>query len=160
MKPSLDKLSREEVQIIAKHSNWNQQKVEENYKTHIYPNKEQWVKFIQYFLLAIGIGFLTAGVVFFFAYNWDNLHKFTKLGLVQGTIIALGATAILAPISKNFRLILLTSLAILIGVLFAVYGLSFELANRNGAKLALVPVKGYRGACRKVGRTKGGCSSK
>ena len=30
-----------------------------------------------------GIGFTVAGIIFFFAYNWDELPKFAKLGMVE-----------------------------------------------------------------------------
>ena len=37
----------------------------------LYANKRQWNQFLSIFLLAAGIGFTVAGIIFFFAYNWD-----------------------------------------------------------------------------------------
>lgn len=38
-------------------------------------------------LLSLGVGLLLAGVVFFFAYNWADLHRFGKLGLLLGLML-------------------------------------------------------------------------
>ena len=47
----------------------------------LYANKRQWNQFLSIFLLAAGIGFTVTGIIFFFAYNWDELPKFAKLGI-------------------------------------------------------------------------------
>lgn len=49
----------------------------------LYANKRQWNQFLSIFLLAAGIGFTVTGIIFFFAYNWDELPKFAKLGMVE-----------------------------------------------------------------------------
>ncbi len=43
-------------------------------------------------LLWMGSLFIMSGTIFFFAYNWDEIHKFVKLGLVL--ILTLGAITI------------------------------------------------------------------
>ena len=42
----------------------------------LYADKKQWNQFLSVFLLAVGVGFTVAGIIFFFAYNWDELPKF------------------------------------------------------------------------------------
>ena len=49
----------------------------------LYADKKQWNQFLSVFLLAVGVGFTVAGIIFFFAYNWDELPKFAKLGIVE-----------------------------------------------------------------------------
>src|SRR5262249_48057436 len=58
----------------------------------VLPAAQAWRKFIDTVLLWAGVVLVAAGVVFFFAYNWDALGRFTRFGLVQALIVlALGA---------------------------------------------------------------------
>lgn len=61
----------------------------------LYANKRQWNQFLSIFLLAAGIGFTVTGIIFFFAYNWDELPKFAKLGMVE---VLLAASVLLCRI--------------------------------------------------------------
>ena len=40
-----------------------------------------WLRFIQIASLVLGAGLLLAGIVFFFAYNWQLIHRFVNLVL-------------------------------------------------------------------------------
>lgn len=62
----------------------------------LYANKRQWNQFLSIFLLAAGIGFTVTGIIFFFAYNWDELPKFAKLGMVE---VLLAASVLGSPYS-------------------------------------------------------------
>ena len=63
----------------------------------LYANKRQWNQFLSIFLLAAGIGFTVAGIIFFFAYNWDELPKFAKLGMVE---VLLATSVLLAVFTR------------------------------------------------------------
>ena len=54
----------------------------------MYADKRQWKQFLSIFLLAAGVGFTVAGIIFFFAYNWEDLPKLAKLGIVQTLLVA------------------------------------------------------------------------
>src|SRR5690606_9455064 len=82
--------------------------------------------FLKYALLALGIGFFAAGVIFFFAYNWDELDKFSKLGLVQMIVIVVCVIALLPKLTPNTRKILLTGASLLVGVMFSVFGQIYQ----------------------------------
>lgn len=91
-----------------------------------YADKRQWNQFLSIFLLAAGVGFTVAGVVFFFAYNWEDLPKFGKLGIVQ---VLLAASVLLTVFTRWNRLIkqvLLTGATFLVGTLFAVFGQIYQ----------------------------------
>ncbi|MBC7566580.1 MAG: DUF2157 domain-containing protein [Pedobacter sp.] len=91
-----------------------------------YANKSQWAKIIDYALLGIGVAFLLAGTIFFFAYNWANMHRFTKLGIIE-TLIILGTGSVFALRSKStIQNILLTTVSILVGLLFSVFGQIYQ----------------------------------
>ena len=53
----------------------------------LYANKKEWNRFLSIFLLAVGIGFTVSGIIFFFAYNWNDLPKFAKLGIVEVLLV-------------------------------------------------------------------------
>ena len=58
------------------------------FRQPMYADKKQWKQFLSIFLLAAGVGFTVAGIIFFFAYNWEDLPKFAKLGIVQTLLVA------------------------------------------------------------------------
>ena len=104
----------------------------------LYADKKQWNQFLSVFLLAVGVGFTVAGIIFFFAYNWDELPKFAKLGIVEVLLIASVLLVTFTRWNKLVKQILLTGATFLIGTLFAVFGLDKE----NGLKYILISEKG------------------
>jgi uncharacterized membrane protein len=119
-------IEREDIYIISRHSNLTEQRVHTTLKENIYNEKESWLKFLQLFFIALGIGFTVAGIIFFFAYNWADLHKFAKIGLTEGLIIAATILVLFPKINITVRSIILTGSAILVGVLFAVFGQIYQ----------------------------------
>ena len=89
-------------------------------------SKEQWNKFLSRFLLAVGVAFTTAGIVFFFAYNWSDLPKFAKIGMVEILLVISVSLVLLTSWSKLVKQIILTGSAFLIGTLFAVFGQVYQ----------------------------------
>ena len=79
-----------------------------------------------YFLLAVGVGFTVAGIIFFFAYNWEELPKFAKLGIVEVLLVASVLLATFTHWNKLVKQILLTEATFLIGTLFAVFGQIYQ----------------------------------
>lgn len=119
-------LQREDLDIIIRHSSLTEQEAEKILTENIYNKKADWQKFLRLFFITLGIGFTTAGIIFFFAYNWADLHKFAKIGLVEGLIIATTIIALLPKIKRSTRNIILTGSSFLVGVLFAVFGQIYQ----------------------------------
>ena len=92
----------------------------------LHANKKEWNQFLSIFLLAVGVGFTVAGIVFFFAYNWEELPKFAKLGMVEVLLVASALLATFTRWSKLVKQILLTGATFLIGTLFAVFGQIYQ----------------------------------
>ena len=92
----------------------------------LYADKKQWNQFLSVFLLAVGVGFTVAGIIFFFAYNWDELPKFAKLGIVEVLLVASVLLATFTRWNKLVKQILLTGATFLIGTLFAVFGQIYQ----------------------------------
>ena len=122
----MEKIEREDIQIITRHSNWSEKSIDNILKKNIYNDKESWHKFLRLFFISLGVGFTTAGIIFFFAYNWADLHKFIKIGLIEGLIIISPLVILFSKISLDIKNILFTGTSILVGVLFAVFGQIYQ----------------------------------
>ncbi|HFS67307.1 MAG TPA: DUF2157 domain-containing protein [Flavobacteriia bacterium] len=120
-------LNRKDIQIISENSNLSKNQIDYLLKENVYQQQKDWFLFLKYFTLSIGISFLSIGILFFFAYNWQDLHRFFKLGILEFLIIITTLLAIKFSETKILLSnILLTSATLLVGVLFAVFGQIYQ----------------------------------
>lgn len=119
-------IEREDIYILSRHSSLAEQDVDGLLKRHVYNQKVEWQKFLKLLCLTLGVGFAVSGIIFFFAYNWDDLHKFVKIGMIEGLIIITTTVALLPKISPTTKNIILTTASALVGVLFAVFGQVYQ----------------------------------
>lgn len=117
---------REDIHIISRNSNWSAQSVKKALKDNVYNDPAAWQKFLRLLFITLGIGFTTVGILFFFAYNWASLHKFVKIGLIEGLLIIVALVIVCTRINSTVKNILLTGIAVLVGVLFAVFGQVYQ----------------------------------
>ena len=96
------------------------------FRQSMYANKKEWNQFLSIFLLAAGIGFTVAGIIFFFAYNWDTLPKFAKLGIVEVILTISVLLTVFTRWNLLTKQIILTGATFLIGTLFAVFGQIYQ----------------------------------
>lgn len=122
----MKKNQREDIYLIRKHSNLPEKDIEKAFKEFVYPDQKAWQRFLHWFLLILGLGFCVAGIIFFFAYNWNDLHKFVKIGILELIIVCTVLFLLLLNLKQTIRNILLTFAALLVGVLFAVYGQIYQ----------------------------------
>jgi len=121
------KITRNIIHLISRHKKLSAEDIRAMFKREgIYAGQAEWTRFTDMLLLSIGLTFLTLGAIFFFAYNWENLHKFVKLGMV-GTLILTGILSVLLT-RKNILVsnILLTGTSMLVGLLFSVFGQIYQ----------------------------------
>jgi uncharacterized membrane protein len=85
-----------------------------------------WARWGLRALLALGAGQFLTGVVFFFAYNWNDLSDIAKFAVVESAvaIAALGALAV--GLDRMFGQVLLTAASLLTGVLLAMIGQTYQ----------------------------------
>jgi uncharacterized membrane protein len=85
-----------------------------------------WARWGLRALLALGAGQFLAGVVFFFAYNWNDLSDIAKFAVVEGAlaIAVLGALAV--GLDRMFGQVLLIAASLLTGVLLATIGQVYQ----------------------------------
>ena len=120
------KPTREDIGIVAQYSNWTEVGVEQALESHVRPNQTEWQRFLKWAILALGAGFFVAGVLFFFAYNWAELHKFAKMGIIFGLILISTISAVVLKVDTVVKQVLLSVSSILVGVLFGVYGQVYQ----------------------------------
>lgn len=90
------------------------------------PDQERWRSFIDSLLLRLGGLALAFSVVFFIAYNWNEIGRFAKFGLVEVLIVSaviahcrLNSSAVTSKVS-------LLIASIFLGVLLALYGQTYQ----------------------------------
>lgn len=119
-------MNREDIHTIVRHSNWSESGVNEALRQNVYNDKIAWKKFLNLLLIAFGVCFTVAGILFFFAYNWEDLNKFAKIGILEGLLIFTTLLVFIPKIKTNIKNIILTGSAVLTGVLLAVYGQVYQ----------------------------------
>jgi uncharacterized membrane protein len=119
--------SRNVIQIISRYSNLSEEDVKCLFKKNgVYADRAAWAKFTDLALLGIGATFVLAGIVFFFAYNWQYLHKFVKLGIIQMMVNVPVFSILVFKPRELVKNMLLTASCVLVGVLFAVFGQIYQ----------------------------------
>lgn len=85
-----------------------------------------WFSWAERNLLFFGSALVLSGIIFFFAYNWSAMGKFLKLGLIEAGVAACAAGAYGLGLNKLTGKVLLLSASVLLGVLMAVYGQTYQ----------------------------------
>ena len=90
------------------------------------PSASEWRSFLDNLLLWLGALLTASGVIFFFAYNWDALSRFTRFALVESVLLLsllavwrLGVTHLAGKVA-------LLLAAIFVGALLALVGQTYQ----------------------------------
>ncbi|MFK8032325.1 MAG: DUF2157 domain-containing protein [Gammaproteobacteria bacterium] len=93
----------------------------------IAPDLARWRTFIDNLLLWLGASTMAAGVLFFVAYNWEAMGRFTQFGLIQALIVvAVCCYAWFGGKKERIGKVSLFVASILLGVLLALYGQTYQ----------------------------------
>jgi uncharacterized membrane protein len=94
--------------------------------SNVAPDGQSWRSFIDHLLLWTGGLALAFAAMFFIAYNWDDLGRFAKFGLMEGLIVlSVFAYWKLDENEVPAKLSLLMA-SIFLGVLLALYGQTYQ----------------------------------
>lgn len=92
----------------------------------VLPSTNDWRGFVERFLLWTGAVFVVAGAIFFIAYNWDSMGRYSKLALAEvAIVVALGFVWWLGLERAGGRAALLAA-ALLVGALLALIGQIYQ----------------------------------
>ncbi|TGN18199.1 DUF2157 domain-containing protein [Leptospira idonii] len=95
-------------------------------KQNALPDLQDWSEFGKRFFFLFGFIFLITGIIFFFAFNWNELHRYAKLILV-GSIFAVASFVYSLKLSKPWITEILGVLAfVLVGQLLLVFGQIYQ----------------------------------
>lgn len=122
----MEKITRDDIHTIAQNSNWSEKSASKWLHKSVYSDRKSWINFLNILFIGLGVSLLVAGVLFFFAFNWESLHKFIKIGLIEGLIIAAIAFVYFSKSAEIIKNSVLTGAAMLVGVLFAVFGQVYQ----------------------------------
>jgi len=85
-----------------------------------------WGKFLDALFLWLGSIFLAAAVIFFFAYNWQDMSRLTKLGLAQVPIVLALAAAWRLGLERPSGKAALLAASLFVGALLALVGQTYQ----------------------------------
>ncbi len=89
------------------------------------PPPAAWAAFCDRLLLFLGAALILAGVIYFFAFNWDGMGRFAQLALLSGAI-ALAALAAAIRLERPVGQALLLAAAVLVGPLLGLFGTTYQ----------------------------------
>jgi len=87
---------------------------------------EQWRRFLDRLLLFMGAVLLAASVIFFLAYNWQDLGRYTKFGLVEALLLVALAFVWRLGLERVSGKAALLAAALLTGALLALVGQTYQ----------------------------------
>lgn len=88
--------------------------------------KAQWAAFLQLMMLWLAVIALCSGVIFFFAYNWQDMSRFTKFGLVEAAMVISCIGYVRFSFNPHLKTALLMAMSLLTGALLAVVGQTYQ----------------------------------
>ncbi|MHC5201674.1 DUF2157 domain-containing protein [Myroides sp. LJL119] len=115
-----------DILTLAQNSDLDKKKVLELIQENSLSTSGDWKKFMYYFLALCGFGLMACGVIFFFAYNWQELPGFVKFFVIISVLcISIGCSLYKksSVLVKDLSVLLAS---ILVGVLFGVYGQVYQ----------------------------------
>jgi uncharacterized membrane protein len=90
------------------------------------PTADEWRGFLDRLFLFLGAVSLAASVVFFLAYNWEEMGRFAKFALVEAPILVALALVWRLGLERATGKAALLAAAILVGALLALVGQTYQ----------------------------------
>lgn len=90
------------------------------------PTLSDWRNFLSRLLLWIGIVLVASSAIFFFAYNWQSLHRFGKFGLAEIILAAAVIAAWQFGIERPAGKAALLGAGLMTGALLALLGQTYQ----------------------------------
>lgn len=92
---------------------------------NVTPTPQHWFSFLDKLLLANGGGLLVIGVMFFFAFNWQQITRFHKFALIEALVLA-SMAAYSRWFYKSSAKVFVLAASVFVGVLLAFYGQTYQ----------------------------------
>jgi len=90
------------------------------------PNSAEWLNFLKKGGLWSTVIFLSAGVIFYFAFNWQNMGRFTKFALIEMIMLLSTLAYVRISTSKLLSSVSLMGITLFTGALLALVGQTYQ----------------------------------
>ncbi|MQG18177.1 MAG: DUF2157 domain-containing protein [SAR202 cluster bacterium] len=92
------------------------------YCLNTYYPRNEWLIWFSRLLMFLGVAFILSGIIYFFAYNWDQISSVYKLLIIELMIISSVAAAYIYSLKDIKGQIFLFSASLFVGLFFVVVG--------------------------------------
>ncbi|HRP65519.1 MAG TPA: DUF2157 domain-containing protein [Thauera sp.] len=92
----------------------------------LHPSADEWRQVLDRLLAFGGVLLLGAALIFFFAFNWDELHRYAKFGLAFAALAACAGAAIWVEAFGTAYRALLFGACVATGALLALIGQTYQ----------------------------------
>lgn len=92
----------------------------------VLPSRAAWRHFIDQLLLWLGVLLVTAGVIFFFAFNWNEIDRLTKFALAEALVVIALGFIWWSGVDRLTGKAALVGASLLVGALFALIGQTYQ----------------------------------
>jgi uncharacterized membrane protein len=131
------RLSRTEFTALINHSDLSSEQKKEGFHEQVYIQPTEYLQFLKWILLVGGISLLAFGFIFFFAFNWRDITPAWKFTTVLIFLLGFLIPSFLPKVPLLTKQLLVTISAVLVGVLFAVFGQVYQTGAFTYQYLAL-----------------------
>jgi len=90
------------------------------------PKSAEWINFLKIAMLWSAIISIGSGVIFFFAYNWQDISRFSKFALVESVMLIATLAYIRIASTKMLTSATLMAMSIFTGALLALVGQTYQ----------------------------------
>ena len=94
--------------------------------THSVPSPADNLRFLSRVILTFAMLLLCSGVIFFFAYNWDDLSRHSKFAIAQGALILSLLPLLRLNLQQSTGQAALFAASLLVGALLALVGQTYQ----------------------------------
>jgi len=90
------------------------------------PNQDEWLDFLKSSLLWMGIVAFCSGVIFYFAFNWQEMSRFSKFALIEVSLLISAVVMVRLSNNPRFRAASFIGMSLLTGALLALVGQTYQ----------------------------------
>lgn len=90
------------------------------------PSASANLRFLSHVVLAFAVLLLCSGVIFFFAYNWDDLSRYGKFAIAEGALILSLLPLLRVNLQQPVGQAALFAASLLVGALLALLGQTYQ----------------------------------
>ena len=94
--------------------------------TNSLPSSAANLRFLSRVVLAFAVLLLCSAVIFFFAYNWDDLSRYSKFALAQGALIVSLLPLLRINLQQPTGQAAMFAASLLVGALLALVGQTYQ----------------------------------